>query len=202
MLWFPGLEPEEDVREGGGLLRVHGARVDASGILGGKHPRETERWKVKQHFQKLWYLFLLKVYSRSQTMEGEKQTDHYYTFPSLSLKCSSTNSCCCRLVNTLTGESLHCCNIGRTVTRVAVLCVCVGKYWQSVRKLRQHSPCTRWFPLAFKELDRSLACVDQGLTGLGRNSGNYEDPRGRNMPQLGSAIWIPHLHLLKILTSP
>ena len=57
-------------------------------------------------------------------MEGEKQTDHYYTFPSLSLKCSSTNSCCCRLVNTLTGESLHCCNIGRTVTRVAVCVVC------------------------------------------------------------------------------
>ena len=53
-------------------------------------------------------------------MEGEKQTDHYYTFPSLSLKCSSTNSRCCRLVNTLTGESLHCCNIGLTVTRVAV----------------------------------------------------------------------------------
>lgn len=124
VLWFPGLEPEEDVREGGGLLRVHGARVDASGILGGKHPRETERWKVKKHFQKLWYLFLLKVSSRSKTMEGEKQTDHYYTFSSLSLKCSSTNSCCCRLVNTLTGESLHCCNIGRTVTRVAVLCVC------------------------------------------------------------------------------
>ena len=48
--WFPGLEPEEDVREGGGLLRVHGARVDASGILGGKHPRETKRWKVKEHF--------------------------------------------------------------------------------------------------------------------------------------------------------
>ena len=120
VLWFPGLEPEEDVREGGGLLRVHGARVDASGILGGKHPRETERWKVKQHFQKLWNLFLLKVSSRSKTMEGEKQTDHYYTFSSLSLKCSSTNSCCCRLVNTLTGESLHCCNIGRTVTTVAV----------------------------------------------------------------------------------
>ena len=124
VLWFPGLEPEEDVREGGGLLRVHGARVDASGILGGKHPRETKRWKVKKHFQKLWYLFLLKVSSRSKTMEGEKQTDHYYTFPSLSLKCSSTNSCCCRLVNTLTGESLHCCNIGRWP--------CVGKYWLKI----------------------------------------------------------------------
>ena len=103
MLWFPGLEPEEDVWKGGGLLRVHGARVDASGILGGKHPRETKRWKVKQHFLKLWNHFLLKVSSRSQTMEGVKPNDHYYTFSSLSLKRSSTNSW---LVNTLTGESL------------------------------------------------------------------------------------------------